>query len=54
MPAEKTSPLFLAPPVDARHIRAQAEGKKKKGKKKVNQLSLELGTTATGRCHSPP
>lgn len=41
MPAEKTSPLFLAPPVDARHIRAQAEGKKKKRKKKGK--SVEFG-----------
>lgn len=40
MPAEKTSPLFLAPPVDARHIRAQAEGKKKRKKK---GKSVEFG-----------
>lgn len=49
MSAEKTSALFLAPPVDARHIKIRV-----KGGKKTNPLYLESGTTATGRCPSPP
>lgn len=48
--AEKTSTLFLAPPVDARHIRTRGKGEKKQ----ANPLYLELGATATGRCPSPP